>query len=69
MFIYSDKVKKDLVEIELKNHKGIVKKTESITDNLAECFKKYASKKKIIIEKALEKVRDIVAYEIAKKNN
>ncbi len=60
---------KDLIEIELKNRKGIVKKPESITHDLAGCFKKYALKKKIPVEKALEKATDTVAHEIAKKNN
>lgn len=60
---------KDLIEIELKNHKGIVKKPEGVTNDLAGCFKKYALRKKITVEKALEKVTDIVAHEIAKKNN
>jgi len=60
---------KDLIEIELKNYKGIVKKPESVTDDLAGCFRKYALKRKIPVGKALEKARDMVAHEIAKKNN
>ncbi len=60
---------KDLIEIELKNRMGIVKKPESVTENLAGCFKKYASKKKITIEKAVEKATRIIAHEIATKDN
>lgn len=60
---------KDLVEIELKNHRGIVKKPEGVTNELAGCFRKYTLKKKITVEKALEKATDMAAHEIAKKNN
>lgn len=57
----------DMVEIELKNCKGIVKKPA--TEDIAGCFKKFASKKKITPEKAIKKATDMVAHEIATKNN
>ena len=57
----------DLVEIELKNRRGIVKKP--VSEDIAGCFKKYASKKKIALEKAVEEATGIVANEIATKNN
>ncbi len=57
----------DLVEIELKNCKGIVKKPA--TEDIPGCFKKYAAKKKITPEKAIKKATDMVAHEIAAKNN
>ncbi|GAB62987.1 MAG: AbrB/MazE/SpoVT family DNA-binding domain-containing protein [Candidatus Jettenia sp.] len=57
----------DVIEIELKDRKGIVKKPT--TEDIAGCFKKYASKKKITIVKAIKKATDMVAHEIATKNN
>jgi len=60
---------KNLIEIKLDKHKGIVRKPESVTENLAGCFRQYAVKKNIPVEKAIEKARDITAHEVAKKNN
>ena len=60
---------KDLIEVEIKDRKAIVKKPESVTDDLAGCFKKYTLKKKLSAEEAIEKAAKIVAHEIAKKNN
>ncbi|MDN3513039.1 MAG: AbrB/MazE/SpoVT family DNA-binding domain-containing protein [Candidatus Brocadia sp.] len=57
----------DLVEIKLENRKGVVKKPT--TEDIAGCFKKYASKKKTPIEKAIKKATDMVAHEIARKDN
>lgn len=59
----------DLIEIEVKNHEGVVKKPESTADDLAGCFRKYAGKKRITSEKAVAKAAETVAYEIAAKNN
>lgn len=60
---------KDRIEIELKNRMGIVKKPESITEDIAGCFKKYTLKKKVTLEKAIEKTTGMVAHEIATKDN
>jgi AbrB family looped-hinge helix DNA binding protein len=60
---------KDLIEVKVKDNVGIVKKPESKTDELAGCFKKYASKKKVTLEKAVEKATRMVAHEIAAKDN
>ncbi len=60
---------KDLIEVEIKDRKAIVKKPESVTDDLAGCFKKYTLKKNFTVKEALEKAAEIVAYEIAEKNN
>jgi len=60
---------KDFIEIKVKNNMGIVKKPESTTDDLAGCFRKYASKKKIPLEKAIRKATHRVAHEISTKDN
>jgi bifunctional DNA-binding transcriptional regulator/antitoxin component of YhaV-PrlF toxin-antitoxin module len=60
---------KDLIEVEIKDRKAIIKKPESVTDGLAGCFKKYTLKKKFKPEEALKKAVEIVAHEIAEKNN
>lgn len=60
---------KDLIEVEVKDRKAIVRKPESVTDDLAGCFKKYSRKKKISVEEVLEKAVEIVAHEISKKDN
>jgi AbrB family looped-hinge helix DNA binding protein len=58
----------DIIEIRVKDYEGILKKPEKATEELAGCFKKYAVKKKIPIEKAIEKAIRMTAREIAKKN-
>ncbi len=60
---------KDLIEVEIKDRKAIVRKPESVTDDLAGCFKKYAVKKKFTAEEALEKAVEATAHEIAEKDN
>ncbi|BBO16239.1 AbrB/MazE/SpoVT family DNA-binding domain-containing protein [Candidatus Brocadia pituitae] len=60
---------KDLIEVEIKDRKAIVRKPESITDDLAGCFKKYTLKKKFTANEDVEKAVDIVAHEIAEKDN
>jgi bifunctional DNA-binding transcriptional regulator/antitoxin component of YhaV-PrlF toxin-antitoxin module len=60
---------KNLIEVELKNNIGIIKKPENVTEEIAGCFKKFTSKKKITLEKALEKAAKITAHEIASKDN
>lgn len=60
---------KDLIEVEIKDRKAIVRKPESITDDLAGCFKKYTIKKKFTADESLGKAVEIVAHEIAEKDN
>lgn len=38
---------KDLIEVEIKDRKAIVRKPKSITDDLAGCFKKYTQKRNL----------------------
>jgi bifunctional DNA-binding transcriptional regulator/antitoxin component of YhaV-PrlF toxin-antitoxin module len=59
---------KELVAIEVKNRSGIVKKPILSSDQLAGCFKAYASRKKISSREAVEKATAIVAHESARKN-
>lgn len=60
---------KDLVEIDIENHMGIVRQPEEITGSLAGCFSGYASKKKVSLKKAAEKALHMVAHEIAAKTD
>ena len=60
---------KDLIEVEIKDRKAIVRKPEPVTDDLAGCFKKYSLKKKFTADEDLEKAVEITAHEIAKKDN
>lgn len=60
---------KDIIEIKVKDYEGILKKPEKATDELAGCFKKYAVKKRMPLEKAIEKATRMTAREIAQKNN
>jgi len=59
----------DIIEIRVKDYEGILKKPEKATEELAGCFKKYAVKKKISVEKAIEKATRMIAHEVAQKNN
>lgn len=59
---------KDLIEVEIKDRKAIVRKPESITDDLAGYFKKYTTKKKFTANEDIEKAVEIIAHEIAKKD-
>ncbi|MEW6417142.1 MAG: AbrB/MazE/SpoVT family DNA-binding domain-containing protein [Nitrospirota bacterium] len=59
----------DIIEIRVKDYEGILKKPEKATEELAGCFKKYAVKKKISVEKAIEKATRMTAHEVAQKNN
>lgn len=63
------KVKK-LIKVVGRESEGIIKRPEASVRDMAGCFKKYAAgnKNKDIV-KAVKKARDIVAHEIAKKNN
>ena len=61
---------KNLIEVNVKESEGIIKKPEASVKDFAGCFKKYAAgKRKTGIEKAIEKATVIVAHEIAQKNN
>ncbi len=59
----------DFVEIGVKDNEGILRKPDVSTEKLAGCFKKYVVKNKISMEQALDKARNMVAYEITQKNN
>ena len=59
----------DIIEIKVKDYEGILKKPEKVTEELAGCFRKYAGKKKLTLEKAIEKATRLTAHEIAKKNS
>lgn len=58
---------RELIAVEVKDDTGIVRKAELSSESLAGCFKGYAAKKKISPEKALEKAREVVAGETARK--
>ncbi|KAB2836215.1 MAG: AbrB/MazE/SpoVT family DNA-binding domain-containing protein [Candidatus Brocadia sp.] len=60
---------RDRIEVEIKDGKAIVGKPESVTNDLAGCFKKYTLKKKFAANKDVEKAVEITAHEIAKKDN
>lgn len=60
---------KDLIEVEIKDRKAIVRKPESVTDDLAGCFKKYTLKKKFTADEDVEKAVEITVHEIAEKDN
>ncbi|MBU1181301.1 MAG: AbrB/MazE/SpoVT family DNA-binding domain-containing protein, partial [Proteobacteria bacterium] len=60
---------RDLLEIEVQDREGTIKKPEKHTDKLAGCFQKYALKKRIPLNKAIGEAVDQVACEIATKHN
>lgn len=60
---------KDRIEVEIKDRKAIIRKPESITDDLAGCFKKYTLKKKFTADEDVEKAVEVTAHEIAEKDN
>lgn len=60
---------KELILIEAKDEEGIIRKPELSSEKLAGCFKQYASRKKIPINKAIDKATEMVAHEIARKNH
>lgn len=59
---------KDRIEVEIKDRKAIIRKPESITDDLAGCFKKYTLKKKFTADEDVEKAVEVTAHEIAEKD-
>ncbi len=59
----------DLLEIEVREDQGILKRSEPVSDQMAGCFNKYFLDKKTGLKKALEQVSEIVSHEIASKNN
>jgi len=59
----------ELVSIEIKDDTAIVKKADLSSEKLAGCFKKYAARKKIPLQKAREKAIEIVARETARKGH
>lgn len=60
---------RDLVEIDIENHRGIVRQPEEVTGTLAGCFSGYAAKKRMPLRKAVENASRMVAYEIAAKTD
>lgn len=60
---------KELILIEAKDDEGIIKKPDLSSEKLAGCFKQYALRKKITINKAIDKATEMVAHEIARKNH
>ncbi len=60
---------KDMIEVRVKDYEGILKKPEKMTEELAGCFKKYTVKKKMSVEKAVEKAVRLTVREISQKNN
>ena len=60
---------KGFVEVEISNHEGILKMPKNITEKIAGCFKEYTSKKKISIEKDIDKAIGAIANEVARKGN
>jgi len=59
---------KDLLEIDLQDDEGILKKPEGIARTVAGCFRKQAEKAGVPVEQALDKAREMVIHEIAAKN-
>lgn len=59
---------KDLLEIDVQDDEGILKKPEGTARTVAGCFRRHAAETQISIEQALEKAREMVAHEIAAKN-
>jgi len=57
------------IEIKVNDYKGILKKPENVTEGLAGCFRQFAIKKRIALDKAIEKATRMTAHEIAEKNN
>ncbi|MDA8339638.1 MAG: AbrB/MazE/SpoVT family DNA-binding domain-containing protein [Nitrospiraceae bacterium] len=60
---------KELVVVDVSDSEGVMKKPEMVTDKLAGCFKKYAAKKKVPLDRAIEKAVGMVAREVAEKNH
>lgn len=59
---------KNLLEIDVQDDEGVLKKPEGIARTVAGCFRKHATAAGIPVEKALEKAREMVAHEIAAKD-
>ena len=59
----------DFLEIEVQDHEGTVKKPEKRTEQLAGCFRKFTSKKRVPLKKAIDEAVDRVAHEIAAEHN
>jgi len=60
---------KELVSIDVKDDSGIVRKPVLSSEQLAGCFSKYAARKKMPLEEAIEKSAEIVAHETARKTH
>ena len=58
----------DVLEVDLQDKIGVIKKPENMTRNLAGCFRKQAVNVGISVDQALDKAREVTAHEIAKKN-
>lgn len=60
---------KDVVEIDMQDSEGILKKPEGVARSVAGCFRLHAAKAGIAVEDALEQARELTAHEIAAKNH
>ena len=60
---------KDMLEIDLQDDEGILRKPEGTAGTVAGCFKQQAADAQVSIEQALDKAREMVAHEIAAKNH
>ncbi len=61
---------KDLVEIDVRDKEGVLKKPDVSVREIAGCFRKYGTgKKKVDIKKAIDQATGMVAHEIAQKNH
>jgi len=58
----------DLLEIDLNDRVGVLRKPESVARDLAGCFSTHAKKTGLSTEEALKKAREVTAHEIAAKN-
>jgi AbrB family looped-hinge helix DNA binding protein len=59
----------DLLEIEVRDREGTVKKPEKRTEQLAGCFRKFSAKKRVPLKKAVEEAVNRVAHEIAAEHH
>jgi len=60
---------KHLLEIEIRDDQGLLRKSGELTETLAGSLSPYYLKKKIPLEKARERVLRLLAHEVASKDN
>ncbi|HEX9079228.1 MAG TPA: AbrB/MazE/SpoVT family DNA-binding domain-containing protein [Desulfuromonadaceae bacterium] len=58
---------KDMIEIDLHDREGVLRKPEGMARTVAGCFSSYATKAGVTVEEALEKAREVTAREVATK--